>query len=69
MSTYKPRRQGKRDAKEGKSPYRHASAWNQREYDFGYAQGLAESQREAQLAARSTPSLEERVAALEEILS
>lgn len=44
MSAYDPRRQGRRDGRDGKPPYQHKSAWNQAAYDTGYAQGERERQ-------------------------
>lgn len=42
MSGYKPRQQGRKDARQGKPRYMHKSAWNQEQYDNGYRQGCIE---------------------------
>lgn len=68
MSTYKPRRQGRRDAREGKPRFAHKSEWNQREYDVGYAEGERELAEQQRREAAREPSLEEINEALLEAL-
>lgn len=54
MSTYKPRQQGRKDARQGKPRYMHQSAWNQTMYDDGYREGSAERwlKEQAEIKAR-----------------
>lgn len=46
MSGYKPRQQGRKDARQGKPRYMHQSAWNQAAYDDGFAEGTVERQKQ-----------------------
>ena len=58
MSLYNPRRQGRKDARLGKPRYLHQSAWNQEQYDKGYAQGTAERQAKEQAAIKAREDAE-----------
>lgn len=58
MSTYRPYKQGKRDAREGKPRFVHQSAWNQQQYDRGYAEG--QKQRQQKIAEDTKWLLHER---------
>jgi hypothetical protein len=40
VSSYRPEKQGRRDAREGKPRYPHRSAWNQEIYNRAYDQEL-----------------------------
>jgi len=65
MSTYNPRRKGRRDGREGKERFMHKSEWNQRMYDEGYLEGLKEAFSHAEEISARGETLEDRVRRLE----
>jgi hypothetical protein len=71
MSTYKPHTQGRKDARQGKPRYQHASRWNQEQYDRAYDEEMAQQDREE--ARRPEPRLteleEQMLEALQAVLS
>jgi len=67
MSTYRPRRQGERDARDSKAPRTGQSAYNQAEYDEGFKLGtkLRQDKEKAAADREHEPTAQERVDALE----